>query len=222
MKLATIMAAASLSLPVTASAATIQGYNIYSAVVDGGGGWGNTYSGTITPAGSSLSSYGGLPLNDLTGGGSGTLNDGVEGTSELHTHLLSTADNVIIDLFFDASYMLSSISLFSISYNGNSIPGSLTGFDVSWAGGSASFTTTQNSALTEFASFLGSALDGVAVSSLTLSNFTTNGQYYDFYAISEVSFTSTPVSAVPLPASGLLLLAGAAGLGMLRRRKVAA
>lgn len=225
MKLATALTAAILSMPLDASAATIQGYNIQSAIASGGGNWFNTHNGTIVGSGNSSSSYSSFSLVDLAGGSSGTLNDGIVGTAPSNTHLLSTADNVIIDLFFDASYWLSGISLFSFN-NGNSIPGSLTGFDVSWTNGSmtstATFTTTQDAALTEFASFLGSALEGVAVSSLTLSNFTTNGQFYDLFAISEISLASTPVSAVPLPASGLLLLAGAAGLGLLRRRKAVA
>lgn len=224
MKIASLLATALFCLPMATSAATITGYNMSSALKSGAGGWSNTYSGTITPTSNSATTYphfGSFTLNALTGAGSGTLNDGILGTGVGNTHLLSSADNVVIELFFDATYFLSSINLFSFA-SGNLIPGSMTGFDASWSGGSASFTTTQNGANTETASFAGSGLDGVAVSSLTLSNFKTAGnQYYDLYGISEITFTST-LAAVPLPASGLLLLAGAGGLAGLRRRKKAA
>jgi hypothetical protein len=223
MKIASLLATALFCLPMATSAATITGYNMSSALKSGAGMWSNTYSGTITPTGNSATIYphfGTFTLNDLTGAGSGTLNDGILGTGVGNTHLLSSADNVVIELFFDATYFLSSINLFSFA-SGNAIPGSMTGFDASWSGGSASFTTTQNGAKTETASFAGSGLDGVAVSSLTLSNFKTAGnQYFDLYGISEITFTST-LAAVPLPASGLLLLAGAGGLAGLRRRKKA-
>jgi hypothetical protein len=218
MKLNTLLCAGAFLLSATvAHAVSITSYDITNANESGYGNWSHSYSGTITSTGTTGFPFG--TSNDSLAtysGGSGTLNDGVQGTSVINTQLFALVDSAAITLFFDQAYTLDTILLSSFA-SGNSIPNNMTGFDASVGGVSASFSTTDVADNGEFVDFAGTALAGIATSSLVLSNFTSNSGYY---AISEIQLTGESVGtpAVPVPAGLPLMLGGLMAFGALRRR----
>lgn len=216
LKTAAAFAFALTSLGATAQAASIQSYSIENAVDSTQGGWTHSHSGTETSSGTSSSTYSSFDLVDYTDG-TGSLNDGGPSTSHKGAHLLSSADNVIINLTLDAVSLISQINLFSFN-NGNYIPGSISAFDITIQGLTETIFTTQDSSNTEFASLVGSGLDALGTTSIILSNFQTNGQFYDLFAISEITVDSIPAT-VPLPAGGVLLLTGLGGVVALKRKR---
>lgn len=196
----------------SANAALVTSYDVYNTQLSGAGGWNHTYDGVITG-------------NDYTGG-SGTMNDGVIGTSEQNTHLFYIADNSSIVVNLNESTTLTSLFLYGIENSTNGIPGSITGFNVTVNGITEYFTTdffgiSSNSydGPHESVNFAGSILSGIVSDSFTLSGFTTDGVYSTYFAISEIEVSS--VSAVPVPAAAWLFGSGLLGLAGLARRKKA-
>ena len=225
--------ALALALAGTAGAGpiTITSYNISDAIVSGFGGWGHTYSGTITPTGHTME---GSDVAAYTGG-SGTLNDGVLGTSPTTTQLFDYGPfdggvgsaNPVITLFLSGSSTINSISIFGGNFTDNGIPGCMTGVTVGLGGGSAAIATTAFGAVgtcgvpvNDLVTITGTSLAGLPTATIVLSNFT--GPLYagSDFSITEIQIDGTPVDAgVPEPASAALIGGGLAALALIRRRK---
>lgn len=66
------------------------------------------------------------------------------------------------------------------------------------------------------------AFDYIKLVDITLSYFAGDTTSFDGFDVDAVSVTMGDVAPVPLPASGLLLMAGIGGMAYMRRRKTAA
>lgn len=204
-----------VALAASAQAATIISYDVTNASLSGFGGWAHTYNGTI--AGSTYS------------GGSGTLNDGAIGTSEVNTQLFETNLTPTITAFLDSATTIGTIDVLTGLFP-NSIPGNIVGFTVTIGVNSAAYTTTgfgsiqgngyfQNQRIT-----LTGQLASTATTSFTLSNFITAPGSFDFvFAIGELAVTGQQVTpAVPEPATWAMMMTGfglVGGAMRYRRRK---
>ena len=195
----------------------ISSYDLMNTPASGYGNWGHTYDGSIVYNGSSY---------DYTGG-SGTLNDGIIGTSYTNTHLFANGWAPVITLNLEDISNIGSLSLYSYATSGNFIPGSLTGMTVTLETGESGFFNTSgfgpvNSSngmhVHEFIDFSGSGLAGIWTPTISLSGFTTGGVHWTgHFGISEITVDGTVI-----PAPGALLL-GILGLGAagLKLRKFA-
>lgn len=193
----------------------ITGYNVSNTRLSGFGGWSHTYSGTITPTGSTYSYT----------GGSGTMADGIVGTSHQNTHLFLVSDLPSITVFLDNSYLISNISLYSFEGN-NQIPGNITGFDLTIANLTETFATSVLNTKDEFADISSSNLSSISTNFFTLSNFTVDpNQYPTHFSISEITLNGTQDNgtqddgSIPEPATLALLGFGLAGIGFSKRKK---
>ena len=203
----------------TASAAsiTISSYDIRDASVAGTGAWNHSYNGTITPGAGESAAY---------AGGSGTLNDGVFGTTEQDTQLFQVgALNPVITLFLPGSFFINSISFFGGPLN-NAIPGCFTGLTVGIGGNSAAIATTAfgsasacNVPADDLATITGTSLQGIATTSIQLSGFT--GPLFGdiYFSISEIQIDGVAAGGqVPEPETISLIGAGLLGVAIFKRR----
>ena len=153
--------------------------------------------------------------------------DGVVATSHVDNHLFRNGDpSAVITFFLDVASTISSFSIFGGDTSANNIPGNITGVDVTIGGQTATISTTafgQSSSdadlVNDLGSLVGTGLELISTTSITLSNWTISGQGADYYNISEFTVDAAPVSAIPVPASLPLLMAGLGGIAALRRRK---
>jgi len=196
----------------------VTSYDIENTKLSGAGGWSHTYDGTITADGLTY---------DYTGG-SGTLNDGLVGTSAADTHLFEVQNNSAITLHLGESSMINTLSLFSYGPTSNGIPGNITGLDITINGVTEYFMTTgfgpSNAASSnngrdhshELVDLSGSLLAGLVTDTIMLSGFTTENPYAAYYSISEV--TVDGAASVPEPSSLALMGLGMLGFGFARRK----
>ena len=224
-----------LTLAGTAGAGpiTITSYDISDAVVSGFGNWHHTYNGTITPTGQTID---GEAVAQYTGG-SGTLNDGVLGTSPDDTQLFDNGPfdvgggsaNPVITLFLSGSFTINSISIFGGDFTYNGIPGCMTGVTVGLGGGSAAVATTPFGVVggcfvpvNDLVTITGTSLQGLPTSTIVLSNFTGPLNAGKEFSITEIEIDGTPAGAeVPEPASATLMGGSLAALALLLLRRKA-
>lgn len=213
MSIALIVAA---GLATGASAQVITGYDIVDAAESGGGGWGHTYSGTITSTGTDTANGVGFNIANYSNAGSGTLNDGGTNDGTSNAMLFGQTSNTrpSITLYLDGAYFIDDITIWGFD-GGNSIPGNIDGYDLTIGGNTQSFggTETNNDLFTTLG---GSGMENMGTTSITLNNFVLEGQsgWTEVFSISEIS-----VSGRPVPAPGAFALLGLGGLAAARRRR---
>ncbi|PQO28130.1 hypothetical protein [Blastopirellula marina] len=202
----------------------ITSYDITDAARSGMGGWQHTYSGSIVDTGNYSAS--GLSFTRANySGGSGTLNDGLEGTGASDTELFGLKSDVspTFTLHLDGFFTISDIALLVVD-SANSIPGHIAGFDVTILGITESFVTSEQPTLRDaFVDLTGSSLDGLVTNQIILSNFSHDnlGSFTQVFAIGEIEVQGSAASVVPLPSSLALLAMGASvtGVGGVFRRR---
>lgn len=222
----------------------IDHYDINDAVLSGHGNWQHSYNGTITP-GSDFVNF--IPGTSATYfGGSGTLNDGVIGSSTHDSQLFVTTAtdgttlNPTIFLTLDFStpaanqyWAVDSIEIFGGNISNNSIPGAITSVDVGIIGPTGGavatpFTTVDfgpevnkdGLMVNDLLTLSGGSLSSIPVWTLVLSNF--QGTVGNWFSITEIDVSGTlnTVSAVPAPATAWLMSAALLMLFCVGRRRV--
>ncbi|HET9648286.1 MAG TPA: hypothetical protein VFP34_08655, partial [Microlunatus sp.] len=110
--------------PAQAATISISGYDIVDTPISGSGGWAHTYTGTITPTGTDPVQ--GATLATYTGG-SGTLNDGVIGTTPTESHLFFAGSRArpTITLHLPQVTFVDTIDIYGGTITFNAIPGAL-------------------------------------------------------------------------------------------------
>lgn len=212
-----------LSAPAQAVPVTITGYDVTSANPSGAGFWYYGYSGTVTPTRGTVS---------LTGG-TGTMADGVfTGTGGRNTQLFHIAPAAaVITLYFDQAYSLNTIDIYGGSHGagGNSIPGAITGFNLTIGGSTDYLATTgfgpinprTGNLINDRASVVGSPLAGLTANSISLFAFTASEfRLSNRFSIAEIIIDGTAAAAsVTEPGPMSLLGVGLVVTGALRRRR---
>lgn len=169
------VAACTLGGSALAQNPVITSYDITDAARTGFGGWGHNYGGSIVDTGSFSANGFAFTRADYSGG-SGTLNDGSEGSSPGDTQLFANNANARprITLHLDGSYAIASITLYSFD-SGNTIPGTLVACDVTIGGQTQSFNTTEPTLHDEFIDLSNSPLGNIPTNTVILDNFVWGG-----------------------------------------------
>lgn len=195
-------------------AGIISSYSIQSAVTSGFGGWQHTFDGEIIETGT-------VSFMDITGvtadyiNGTGTLNDGIIGSTDQTTQLFFNQGAVspVITLNLDNYYLIENLALLNSEMFYSNIVGKVSSVDVTINGFSETFSTTSEMGpKSEFVNLAGSAyvLSAQPSNQITLSGFVTEaGQLENFFAFSEIVVSATAASVpeasmIPLLAVGLL------------------
>lgn len=218
----------------SAAPITYSGYDINDAIASGHGNWAHTYSGTIALGGAFTNfSFAGTKAT-YSGVGSGTLNDGVIGSSVSNSQLFITQQasdgtpfNPVIILTLPTAYYVDRIDLFGGDIGGNSIPGAIAGLQVGLLDTSFNlisnvFSTTPfgTNNVNDEVSLASSNLDGVAAFAVFLSGFTVSTAD-NWFSLTEIRLDGrlAPSTNVPLPATLPLLMAGLGALGLTGARR---
>lgn len=208
----------------SAAPVSIISYDFFATPLSGHGNWSHAYGGTIAVTGPSFSNNGSPGTLANYSGGSGTLNDGVIGSSTGNTHLFvaprasdGTPIAPVITLYLGGMFTINTIEIFAGTF-GNAIPGTLTGMTVGLAASSTALVSTAFNTVDDRLTITGSPLDGLVDNKIVLSLPT--GGWFEWFSITEIKIDGTAASAVPEPMSLALFGFGLAGLGLIRRRRV--
>jgi len=185
--------------------------------MSGYGGWQHTFTGNIAPIRNFTNGIGGPPgVVANYDNGSGTLNDGIVGTSPLATELFVSGDNVdggapikpVITLKLAKQAMVRTITISGGTFDYNLFPGQITGVTVVINGQSVDVNTTPSG----FVNFFGIGVDDIVelantpLSSLTtdtvvLKSFIFNPITYNQFSITELTvdgLTEQPPTSVDI------------------------
>jgi len=159
-----------------ASAQSVTSYDVTDAARAGFGNWQHTYNGTIVDTGNFFADGIAFTRANYTGG-SGTLNDGSQGTGAGDTQLFANNNDArpIITLTLDGTYSIDNMTLYSFD-SGNTIPGAIASVEVEIGGQSQVFTTSHSTTNDEFIDLTGSPLQGIPTNTVILKNFTHDGR----------------------------------------------
>jgi hypothetical protein len=226
-----LLAASAAIASTSANAVLITGYDVTNASDSGTGGWSHAYTGTITPTGTSgYSDY---------SGGSGTMADGINTGTNINTTQLfcentscggTSAIKPTITLFLDGFYSLTSLSIFGGDHSSNTIPGAITGVDVTIGSTTVSIASTgfgvpgsSGQPVNDLVTLTGTGLELLATNQVVLSNFTyleRGSTSLGRFSIAELELDGAAVS-VPEPGTAGMLGIGLLSLGLLglRRRR---
>jgi hypothetical protein len=218
-KMCTSIVLFALSLPASAALISIESYDVDNTSQSFAG-WSHNYDGNIIPD---------ADLYDYTDG-SGTLNDGVIGTAVDNTHLFVVDNDSSITVYFNSSFSLESLSLYSFGPTSNGIPGNISGALITMSGVSQFFNTSGFGPANpdgnngrdhshEFIDFSGSLLDGLSASSLTISEVQTEGRYTDYFSISEIEVTGSSIRETEVSEPSALAILGLVIVSMLRIKR---
>jgi len=216
-----LFAAGILALSTSATAApTITGYDVSNADPSGTGGWSHQYSGTIVNLGS---------VRDYTGG-TGTMADGIFGTSPDSTQLFFSESDASITVFLDDYYKIDSVSLFGGDPS-DAVPGGIDSAD--FTVGSTSLNLNgfpfgplgqSRQLVNDDFLFTSTGLDQIRTNQFTISGISASGGDFngEWFSISEITVQGT-ISPVPEPSTYALMLGGLGLVGFMaaRRRKQA-
>lgn len=199
-----------------ASPVTITGYDIYDTNTACCG-WDWTYTGSIDATSTGGSYF------DYTGG-TGTLADGVIGTSVSNTMLFTPETSLQrVVLHLDDYYSINTIEIYGGTFN-NVHPGHFDEVDVTVNGNTHDFLTEgfgltygRGYSVNNRITISGSALDGLVTNEIVLDNWKYDSDDTISFAITEIFIDG---QVVPIPAAVWLFGSGLLGLlGIARRKK---
>lgn len=201
-KVCAAIVCAAVGIGAQADPIAITGYDITDAVTSGHGLWAHTYTGTITNGASfNHNGYAGTKAT-YSGFGSGTMNDGIIGSTVDTSQLFVTpaaSDGTpirpVITFALESTGTLNTIEIYGGDNTGNVIPGQITSVRVKLVGpgGMAEqvFTTEPfginnggGVPVNDRITIAGSSLAGFAASQIVLSDF--QGTFANWFSIAEV------------------------------------
>jgi hypothetical protein len=192
--------AVSVFAPAFAAPVAITSYSIGDAVMSGYGGWQHAFTGTITPIRNFTNGIGGPPgVVANYDNGSGTLNDGIVGTSPLTTELFVSGDNVdgggpikpVITLTLAKQAMVRTIKISGGDFDFNLFPGQITGVTAVINGQSVAVNTTSSGLV----NFLGIGVDDIVdLTNTPLSSLSTDTVVLKDFIFNPITFNQFSIT----------------------------
>lgn len=182
----------------------ISTYDIRDAARSGFGNWAHTYNGTIVDTGNFSANGFNFTRANYTGG-SGTLNDGSQGTGPGDTQLFANNNDARprITLHLNGNHFIDDITLYSFD-SGNTIPGRIRSVDVTIGGLTGTFATTEPTTNDELIDLSNSILGTIPTNTIVLSNFTHDGgnSLNEMFCIGEIGLNGTATTRFGLTVTG--------------------